>query len=470
MVDSTKITAPRIWLRWTWIIVISLGANLLIQPVFAALPIAMDGREMPSLAPMLERVTPAVVNIATRGRIKIRKLFFDDPFFQRFFDLPNMPQEQRVQSLGSGVVMDAKKGYIVTNHHVIEYASEIRITFKDGRQVAAEVIGSDPQADVAVLRVPVKGLTLKAIKTGNSDQLRVGDFVVAIGNPFRLGQTVTSGIVSALGRSGLGIEEYEDFIQTDASINPGNSGGALVNLRGELIGINTAIYSPGQTAGNIGIGFAIPVNMVRQLVQQIVKYGEVKRGQLGVGVQDLNPMLAEALGVNRTEGAVISSVARGSPAQRAGLMVGDVVLEINGRPMRNGSEMRNAIGLLRIGDQSTIKILRNGKERTIRAVIARTNGASLDAGKYDRRLAGLVMSDIDEGSPLYGRIEGVLIDEIKPGSRAASAGLDKGDVIKAINKVRVRNVNDAVKILKRKPNQLLFNLQRGRSAFFVLLR
>jgi serine protease Do/serine protease DegQ len=295
-------------------------ALLLASPVTeAALPAEVDGQPLPTLAPMLERVTPAVVNIATRGRVQVRENpLLSDPFFRRFFDLPTPRRERRTQSLGSGVIIDAAEGYVVTNHHVIAKAQEISVTLRDGRALPATLVGADPEADIAVIQVTADDLG--ELPLADSDALRVGDFVVAIGNPFGLGQTVTSGIVSALGRSGLGIEGYEDFIQTDASINPGNSGGALVNLRGELVGINTAILAP--SGGNVGIGFAIPASMVRELVAQLVEHGEVRRGQLGIVLQDLTPQLAEAFGIANGGGAVVSQVLDGSPAERAGLQPG----------------------------------------------------------------------------------------------------------------------------------------------------
>ena len=318
---------------------------------------ASTSQSLPTLAPMLERATPAVVNIATEGTIRLRpNPLFNDPFFRRFFDLPKQPQERRTQSSGSGVVVDTAKGYIVTNHHVIDAADSITVTLNDGRQFDAEVIGSDPGTDVAVIQIPAKNLA--ALPMANSDALRVGDFVVAIGNPFGLGQTVTSGIVSALGRSGLG-QGYEDFIQTDASINPGNSGGALVNLRGELVGINTAILAPG--GGNVGINFAIPANMVANLIDQLVKYGQVRRGQLGVLVQDLSPELAESFGLQRSQGAVVAQIIPGSAADRAGLKEGDVVIALDNKPIRNASALRNAIGLLQVGENVKLDLLRDGK-------------------------------------------------------------------------------------------------------------
>ncbi|MCB1795838.1 MAG: Do family serine endopeptidase, partial [Candidatus Competibacteraceae bacterium] len=325
-------------------------------PVLAALPALVEGQPLPTLAPMLERATPAVVNIATESRVQLRRNpLLDDPFFRRFFNVPDQPRERRAQSVGSGVVVDARRGYVITNHHVVDGADTITVTLRDGRQLDAKVIGSDSESDVAVIQVPARNLT--ALPLADSDRLRVGDFVVAIGNPFGLGQTVTSGIISALGRTGLGIQGYEDFIQTDASINPGNSGGALVNLRGELVGINTAIIAPG--GGNVGIGFAIPANMVARLMEQIVDHGSVRRGQLGVSVQDLTPDLARAFNLPTSQGAVIAQVSPRSTAAKAGLKEGDVVLRVNERSIRDGGGLRNAIGLLEVGETVRLEILRD---------------------------------------------------------------------------------------------------------------
>ncbi len=352
--------------KLSWSLIGLLVFMVVAFPAPAAIPSLLSNQPVPTLAPMLERITPAVVNIATEGRVRLpRNPLLDDPFFRRFFDFPDTPQERRTQSLGSGVVVDAGKGYVITNHHVVENAQTVTVTLRDGRKLKARLIGSDPESDVAVIQIPSKNLT--ALPLANSDRLRVGDFVVAIGNPFGLGQTVTSGIVSALGRSGLGIHGYEDYIQTDASINPGNSGGALVDLRGELVGINTAILAP--SGGNVGIGFAIPSNMVKQLMGQLVKHGSVRRGQLGVTVQDLDSNLARAFGIPRNQGAVISQVLLGSAAARAGLRVGDVVLAVNGKPIRGASSLRNAVGLLRVGERIRLDIVRDGRRMTVIAKV-----------------------------------------------------------------------------------------------------
>src|SRR5690554_2928533 len=302
----------------------ALATALVITPSSASIPFFSQKNETPTLAPMLEEVTPAVVNISVKGKREVRQRI---PDMFRFFFGPGGPREQvqerPFQGLGSGVIIDAKEGYVVTNNHVIDGASEILVTLKDGRQFDATVIGTDDRSDIALIKIK-DGENLTQIEIGSSADLRVGDFVVAIGNPFGLGQTVTSGIISALGRSGINPAGYEDFIQTDASINPGNSGGALVNLRGELVGINTAIIAP--SGGNVGIGFAVPINMARSVVAQLVRYGSIQRGRVGMAIQDLTPDLAESLGIPRgIGGAVVVSVEPGSPAANAGLKPGDVI-------------------------------------------------------------------------------------------------------------------------------------------------
>ena len=330
----------------------------------AAAPIPeVGGAAVPSLAPMLARVTPGVVNIAVRGKVRAENPLLQDPFFRRFFNLPQRQQteERETQATGSGVIVDAAQGYVLTNGHVVDNATRIEVTTKDNRRFTAKLVGKDTETDVALLQIPSQNLV--AVPIGDSDRLQVGDFVLAVGNPFGLGQTVTSGIVSALGRSGLGIEGYEDFIQTDASINPGNSGGPLVNLLGQVVGINTAILAPG--GGNIGIGFAVPVNMARRVMDEIVRYGEVKRGRIGVAIQDLTPELAQAMNTKQTNGAVIARVESGSAAEQAGLHSGDLVVAVNGTVVRSGTQLRNMIGLSRIGDQVTLTVDRRGSEYSI---------------------------------------------------------------------------------------------------------
>ena len=433
----------------------------------AALPqVDSQGQPLPSLAPMLEKVMPAVVNIASTGRIRVQQNpFFNDPFFRRFFDMPAMPQERITRSLGSGVIIDAEKGYILTNNHVIDHAEEITVTLKNGETHQARLLGTDPETDIAVIQIEADGLT--AIPLGDSDAIRVGDFSLAIGNPFGIGQTVTSGIVSALGRSGLGIEGFEDFIQTDASINPGNSGGALVNLRGELIGINTAILS--QSGGSVGIGFAIPINMARDIMQQLLTHGEVKRGRLGAQAQDLTPQLARAFGIQFRRGAVVTRVENDSAADRAGLRPGDIVLEINGRKVRDADSLRNSIGLLRIGEKVSLKVLRDGRTLKLHARVEEPPHRVLEGEQIHARLGGAVLTDIEEGSRLYGRIEGVLVASVEPGSPAARAGLRKGDIITSLNRAPVRSLQE-LKQLSLNSRSLLLNLVRGNTALFLYLQ
>ena len=429
----------------------------------AGLPVSAGGEPLPSLAPMLERVLPAVVNIATRGRVQVQQNPLSrDPFFQYFFNMPqNQPRERQTNSLGSGVIIDGAEGYVVTNYHVIENADEINVRLHDGRSFAAKVIGSDPEADIAVIRIPPNDLY--GIAIGDSEGLRVGDFVVAIGNPFGLGQTVTSGIVSAKGRSGLGIEGYEDFIQTDASINQGNSGGALGNLYGELVGINTAILG-GRGGGSVGIGFAIPVDMAMRLIRQIVEYGEVKRGQLGVIVQDLTPDLAGALDIDASSGALISQVLPDSAAADAGLKEGDVVTAVNGRSIDSAGDLRNEIGLSRVGEKVELEYLRDG-DRLVQEVVIRAVEAEISftdpASKY---LEGATLGEVSEGE------RGVVVLEVEPGSGAWRSGLHDDDIILSINRVRIQSLEDVENAVARNASGLLLNIRRGNSALFLVIR
>ena len=354
---------------------LGLSALALVTTAPAGTPPAVGATPLPSLAPMVRKVSPAVVNVATRGTVRdkgAQNPLLQDPFFRRFFEQPRggAAREHPFRSAGSGVIVDALQGYILTNAHVVENADEITVTLQDGRDLRAEVVGSDQPADVAVLKVSAAGLAQMPL--GDSSRLEVGDFVVAIGNPFGLQHTVTSGIVSGLSRTGINPDGYEDFIQTDASINPGNSGGALVNLRGELIGINTEILS--SNGGNVGIGFAIPINMARGVMDQLIKYGSVRRGQLGVSMYTVTPDIAHSLGLASAAGALVSQVVEGSPADQAGVRVGDVITSVNGQPVKSNSELRNVIGLLRVGDRMDIGLVRDGKPMRVTAFVAAAPG------------------------------------------------------------------------------------------------
>jgi serine protease DegQ len=427
----------------------------------AALPAEVDGQPLPSLAPMLERVTPAVVNIHSRTVVRVRNPLGDDPFFRHFFGMPAMPQQRVQQSLGSGVVVDAVNGLVLTNNHVIEGASDISVTLSDGRSVSAEFVGADPDTDVALIRIPTDGL--HALPLADSDLLRVGDFVVAVGNPFGLGQTVTSGIVSALGRSGLQGVGYQNFIQTDASINPGNSGGALVNLRGELIGINTAIFSP--SGGNVGIGFAIPSSLAHEVMGQLLAFGEVRRGSLGVQAQDITPQLAELLKLDRVHGAVVARVLPGSPAERAGLQVGDTIVELAGQAIRGRQALHNLEGLLPVEKSTDIRIVRDGRERTLRATL-QARPRELPGATLDPRLAGASFAELPEQLRRRG-LSGVRIGEVQAGSRAARNGLRPGDVVAGVNRREVADLPALQQMLAKPPQALLLTVLRGGGAFLV---
>lgn len=447
------------------------GISLLIQVAVAALPFSWFGsdNQMPTLAPMLEQSKPAVVNIATKSHVQIQdNPLLRDPFFRRFFNIPDQqPRHKTKQSLGSGVIFDAKKGLVLTNNHVIHRADEITVSLTDGRSFQAELVGTDPATDVALIKIPAEQLT--ALPLANSDKLRVGDFVVAIGNPFGLGQTVTSGIVSALGRSGLGIEGYENFIQTDASINPGNSGGALVNLRGELVGINTAIFSPGQKSGNIGIGFAIPSNMVKQITDQLIEFGEVHRASLGVQMQDISSDLAKAFNINSEAGGVVTRVIKGSAADEAGLQIGDVITTIDGQKLINADSLRNTIGLLMVGQTIELNILRDGKKKTLKAKVKQSQQKVIQ-GDVHPKLVGSTFGDIEEGSPYFGKIEGIMVYSVKRGSAAAYAGLRQNDIVTSVNKQKIRNLEDFKPLVYNNGKPLLLNITRNRQAMFLILR
>jgi Do/DeqQ family serine protease len=397
----------------------------------AQLPQKVGDTPVPSLAPIIKKTSPAVVNIATRGKIReARNPLLDDPFFRRFFDAPNTPREREFQAAGSGVIVDSKNGYIITNAHVIENADEITVSLQDDRQIKATVVGRDAGSDVAVLKVTAKNLI--DMPLADSDKAEVGDFVIAIGNPFGLQHTVTSGIISALGRSGINPEGYEDFIQTDASINPGNSGGALVNLDGQLVGVNSAIFS--RSGGNIGIGFAIPSNMVKAVMTQLIQYGEVKRGMLGVQLRDLTPAVAESLGLANAKGSLVGQVVEDSPAEKAGIKAGDIITSINGKTISNSSEARNLIGLQRIGDKVEIGLSRDGQPRRVTATIAERDDASAQgAAEVHPAFEGAALTSAGSGG-------GVTVQTVAEGSPAAANGFRANDVIIAIGRQRIQNM------------------------------
>ncbi len=419
---------------------------------------------LPSFAPVIKRVAPAVVNIGVRGTVAApRNPFFDDPGFRRFFGLPPdaQPRDREFRSAGSGVIVDAKNGYIVTNAHVVKNATEITITLVDDLELKAEIVGTDERSDVAVLRVKDAQLPAE-IKLADSSKLQVGDFVIAIGNPFGLQHTVTSGIVSALGRSGISRDGLEDFIQTDAAINPGNSGGALVGLDGDLVGINSVILS--QSGGNIGIGFAIPSNMVRSVMGQLIESGQVNRGQLGVTTLPLTPEFRKSLGLaENAQGALVSQVAEGSAAARAGIEAGDVITSVRGQPIKTNTELRNTIGMLQVGDSVEIGLLREGKPKVVTAVL-REPAQMSDASSIHPALAGAELIEASEDSA-----GGVRVREVQPGSPAAQAGLLADDRIIAVDRVRIKSLAELREAAKGQTSMLL-QLRRGSQVLLLPLR
>ncbi|MEY4932588.1 MAG: hypothetical protein RLZZ403_908 [Pseudomonadota bacterium] len=431
----------------------------------AQLPAMVGDTPVPSLAPMLKKVSPSVVNIATRGTVQARSQqgnpLLEDPFFRRFFEAPELaPQQREFQSAGSGVIVDARNGYIITNAHVIENATEITVTLLDNRSIKADVVGADAGSDVALLKV--KAANLAAMPVADSSKAEVGDFVVAIGNPFGLQHTVTSGIISGLGRSGISRDGYEDFIQTDASINPGNSGGALVNLKGELVGINSAILS-GNGGGNIGIGFAIPSNMVKAIMDQIVQFGEVKRGVLGVNIVTLTPDVAQNLGIADAQGALVSQVVDGSAAEKAGIRAGDVITSVNNRTVKTGAELRNAIGLLRVGDKVEVTLLREGKPRRVTANVGtQESGAVKNAATLHKGLEGAEFADAEGGA-------GVRITAVAANSPAAQSGLRANDLIIGVGQARIANLDQLSKAIAN-AGAFALTVRRGSATVIVVVR
>ena len=446
---------------------------------------AATAQQMPSLAPMLEKVMPSVVSINVEGSTTVNtprmprnfQQFFGDnsPFCQDGSPFQSSPfcqgggagddsqgggQQQKFMALGSGVIIDAAKGYVVTNNHVVDNANSIKVQLSDGRKFDAKVVGKDPRSDIALIQIQdPKNLT--AIKIADSDALRVGDYTVAIGNPFGLGETVTSGIVSALGRSGLNAENYENFIQTDAAINRGNSGGALVNLNGELIGINTAILAP--DGCNIGIGFAIPSNMVKNLTAQMVQYGQVKRGELGILGTELNSELAKAMKVDAQRGAFVSQVMPNSSAAKAGIKAGDVITSLNGKPISSFAALRAEVGSMPIGSKVTLGLLRDGKPVNVSLELQQSSQNQVDSSTIFSGIEGAEMSN-------KGADKGVVVNNVKANSPAARIGLKKGDVIMGANQQPVKNIAELRKILDSKPSVLALNIQRGDTSIYLLMQ
>jgi len=432
-------------------------------PAQANLPLSVNGQQLPSLAPMLEKVTPAVVLISVRGTHEVKQRNVPDAF-RFFFGNPRQQQspnrERPFQGLGSGVIIDADKGYIVTNNHVINNADEIQITLKDGRQIEAKKIGTDENSDIALLQVDADNL--KEVKIADSDKLRVGDFAVAIGSPFGLGQTVTSGIVSALGRSGLNAENYEDFIQTDAAINSGNSGGALINLNGDLIGINTAIIGP--NGGNVGIGFAIPSNMVKNLVDQIIEFGEVRRGVLGVSGRSVTGEFAKVMELEDAHGAFVEQVVEDSAADEAGIEAGDVITKVNGKKIKSFSELRGKIGSIGAGNEVELTVIKsNGKEKSYDVTLKKAETANVEPASIHRMLEGAELENNTKGS-------GVLVSNVEDDTPAAMIGLREGDIIAGVNRKRVNNIAELREYLKDDSGISLLNVVRGRSNLFIRIR
>ena len=436
-----------------WLLTIAAGG-------LAALPESVDGERLPSLSPIVKRVAPAVVNIRVSQTVATRSPYADE-MFRRFFGLPDTEGGSReVQSAGSGVIVDAAEGYILTNHHVVEGADQILITLLNEETLEAEVVGSDPATDIAVIRVDPDELV--EIPIGDSESVEVGDFVIAIGNPFGLGHSVTSGIISALGRTGISRNGYEDFIQTDASINPGNSGGALVNMRGELVGINSAIIS--RTGGNVGIGFAVPSELARSIMRQILDFGEVRRGLLGVSIQTIDSESAKALGAEVESGALVSAVEPGSAAEKAGIQVDDIIVRVNDERIDDSRELANAIGLKGSGEEVQIEFVRNGKTRIVKAElgqqrVTRSSGADVHPGLDGAQFASTSTT----------ATRGVEVTEVAPGSPAAQRGLRSGDVITAVNRRPVQSLEELAEIAEG--SSILFLLvQRGDRALMLQIR
>jgi len=432
-------------------------------PMAAALPAAVNGAPMPSLAPMLKRVLPAVVSVNTKQRVRVNSPFGDDPVLRRMFGIP---QERIAQSLGSGVIVDAARGLVLTNNHVVEDADEVSVILADGRTLKAEFVGNDADTDIALMRIPVQnlgGAPLVAIPVANSDRLQIGDFVVAVGNPFGVGQTVTSGIVSAVGRNNLPGAGFQNFIQTDASINPGNSGGALVNLNGELIGINTASFNPrGSMAGNIGLGFAIPSNLANNIKDQLLAGGVVRRGTLGIDTQDVDARNAKALGLAETRGALVTRVYPGSAGAAAGLKPGDVILAANGEQIANAEALRNFQGLQAANARVSLDVRRDGRPLQLTTGLREVPKAFAGV-QLDERLAGASFAELPESLRRQG-LAGVVVEEVARNSRAAQNGLRKDDVVLAASSGEFTDLGGFRASFSSPPQQLVLRVLRGRSS------
>ena len=449
MSSATRVRRP------SFLIAAALALALALPAMAGTLPVAVNGQALPSLAPMLAKVSPAVVNISSTSHRRVAvNPFFSDPIMRQFFGLPAEPPSRELvqQSLGSGVIVNAKDGYILTNNHVIAGADDIKVTLTDGKSYKAKVIGADSTTDLAVIQIHAPNLV--ALPMADSTKLRVGDFVVAIGDPFGLGQSATSGIVSGLQRQDLRQNGVQNYIQTDASINPGNSGGALVNLAGELVGINSMIYSP--SGASAGLGFAIPSDLAAEVMKQLIAHGKVERGSLGVDAQDLSPRVAAALGIKAASGALLTNVLPDSPAAKAGLKPGDLVTSVNGKPVADAQDLRNAQGLATVGSTLALGVDRNGKSLAIdaklTAVSNQAEGASLDP-----RLAGASFTDAPSSS---NGIEGVTVASVAPGSRAARNGLAGGDVVVGVNNVATPDLAQLRRVFALHPRVLLLSLVR----------
>ncbi len=444
-------------------VALSIGLSLPAAfPVTAAIPSQVPGQAaLPSLAPMLEKVLPAVVSVKVEGTAPQSQRVPEE--LKKYFGDEGQGQAQPFEGLGSGVVIDAAKGYVLTNNHVISQADKISVQMNDGREFEAKLIGGDDQSDIALLQLQ-NATNLTQIAVADSDKLRVGDFAVAVGNPFGLGQTATSGIISALGRSGLNLEGLENFIQTDASINRGNSGGALLNLNGELIGINTAILAPG--GGSVGIGFAIPSNMARTLAQQLIDFGEVKRGLLGIKGMEMSADIAKAFNLNVQRGAFVSEVLPNSGSAKAGVKSGDVIVSLNDKPLSSFAELRSRIATTEPGAKVKLGLLRDGKPLTVEVTLDKSTSSSASAEMIAPALQGATLSD----GQLKDGTKGITLDSVEKSSPAAEAGLHQDDVIIGVNRTRVQSIAEMRKVLESKPAVIALQIVRGNDTLYILLR